>query len=114
PGRPVFAAIAATAVAAALTSLVGCAGGGPLLHPAHVLKPGEVQVGAGLSGQIALRVLPSVTAGEAELQRLTVAPGVAPWAGARVGIAGSNEAGLAYTGRSIRLDGRYAFSLGAP
>jgi len=48
----------------------------------------------------------------AKLQQLTAAPGVAPWVSARVGIQGDNEGGLTYTGRSLRLDGRHAFSLG--
>lgn len=41
-----------------------------------------------------------------------MSPGIAPWAGARVGIEGGNEAGLTYTGRALRLDGRHAFPLG--
>jgi hypothetical protein len=48
------------------------------------------------------------------LEDLTVAPGVAPWVGGRVGIEGSNEAGITYSGRSIRVDGRHAFGLGVP
>ena len=108
--RSALCAFLALPLAAALT---GCGGGGPLLHPAHVLRPGGVQAGAGLSGQIALRDLPSLSEREGHLQRLSVAPGVAPWVGARVGLPSSNEAGLAYTGRSIRLDARHAFTLGA-
>jgi hypothetical protein len=99
----------------------GCGGGAPLLHPAHVLPPGDVTVGAGLSGQIALKPLPPATlpAGQeaqndATLQDLGVAPGVAPWISGRMGLAGSNEVGLTYAGRSVRLDGRHAFSLGKP
>ncbi|WP_235880140.1 hypothetical protein [Polyangium aurulentum] len=88
----------------------------PLLHPAHVLSPGAVSVGAGLSGQPVLLALPhaSETAegkAEALLQERTVAPALAPWASARIGIAGSNEAGLSYSGRAVRLDGRHAFKL---
>src|SRR5262249_14255801 len=97
--------------------LAGCGGGVPLLHPAHVLPPGEVRVGAGLSGQVALMPLPTTTgtaANNAKLQQLTAAPGVAPWVGGRIGIQGDNEGGLTYSGRSLRLDGRHAFSLGAP
>jgi hypothetical protein len=116
------------AVLLAGCAALGCAGGAPLLHPAHVLRPGVVTVGAGLSGEAALpsriRVeaggapgepAEPLTAGEqAEINELTVAAGIAPWVGARVGIAGSNEAGLTYTGRAIRVDGRHAFSLGVP
>jgi hypothetical protein len=86
-----------------------------LLHPAHVLPPGDVSVGAGVSGQLALKNLkgssaPSNNAGS--LQNLSVAPGVAPWGAGRLGFAGSNEAGLTYSGREFRVDGRHAFSLG--
>jgi hypothetical protein len=75
-----------------------------------------MNIGAGLSGQLALRPLPSATASggknEGSLQDLSIAPGVAPWAAGRMGFAGSNEAGLTYAGRSLRLDARHAFALG--
>lgn len=107
---------------------LGCGGGAPLLHPAHVLRPGVVTVGAGLSGEVALAprvhvessgapadpAVPPSAGEQAEVQDLTVAPGVAPWVGGRVGIASDNEAGLTYTGRAVRVDGRHAFSFGAP
>jgi len=38
-----------------------------------------------------------------------MAPAVAPWASGRVGFDNQMEAGLAYTGRSVRVDGRHAF-----
>lgn len=106
-----------------------CSGSSPLLHPAQVLRPGRVSVGAGLSGEMILagETAAAVRAGSAEadapgtgdarrqaLEELTVAPGVAPWVGARMGIEGSNEAGLTYTGRMLRVDGRHAFLLGEP
>ncbi|HTN85834.1 MAG TPA: hypothetical protein VL242_19175 [Sorangium sp.] len=102
----------------------GCHGGGPLLHPAHVLRPGFVSVGAGLSGEMVVAGSPALASPDAggpvapesaarlKLSEIAVAPGVAPWASARVGIEGENEAGLTYTGRAIRLDGRHAFPLG--
>jgi hypothetical protein len=99
---------------------VGCGGGAPLLHPAHVLRPGFVSMGAGLSGELALGTPASSTSDPtqaqslADLQDVAVSPGVAPWVAARVGIAGSNEAGLTYTGRSVRVDGRHAFTLAGP
>lgn len=79
-------------------------------------------MGAGLSGQVALQALQTSppgtgpTAGpsaqnQSSLQNLTVAPGVAPWAAGRIGFAYSNEAGLTYSGRTLRLDGRHAFEL---
>ena len=43
------------------------------------------------------------------LVRFAAAPGVAPFAAARVGLGNHNEAGLSYSGRSLRLDGRHAF-----
>jgi hypothetical protein len=101
---------------------MGCGGGAPLLHPAHTLFPGDVTLGAGLTGQVALRSTAptdaSPTSSEASrtasLETLSVAPGVAPWVGGRVGITGDNEAGLTYSGRAIRIDGRHAWNLGAP
>jgi hypothetical protein len=93
-----------------------CGGGVPMLHPAHVLPKGSATVGIGLSGQPVLRSLPHTAdtdegQAEAVLQDRTVAPAIAPWVGARVGLAGFNEAGLAYSGRAVRLDGRHAFKL---
>ncbi len=95
---------------------MGCGGGLPLLHSVHVLPPGRVSAGAGLSGQPVLQNLPSAAGTdqnnlETQLQNKTIAPAVAPWISARVGIAGSNEAGLTYNGRAIRLDGRHSFQL---
>jgi hypothetical protein len=91
-------------------SLVACGGATPLLHGAHVLRPGFVEVGAGVAGEVGLRPL-AETGQAGALQELAVSPGVSPWVGARVGFAGDNEAGLAYTGRSVRLEGRHAFTL---
>lgn len=101
---------------ALLVVLAGCGGGAPLLHPAHVLPPGEVLAGGGLSGQLALQPLRPTAAPSSKtqpsLQDLAVAPGVAPWVSGRVGVIGSNEGGLTYSGRAIRLDARHAFRLG--
>ncbi|WP_438016447.1 hypothetical protein WMF18_37390 [Sorangium sp. So ce315] len=104
----------------------GCHGGGPLLHPAHVLRPGTVSLGGGVSGEMLIAGAvaappdagasagPAATedAARRKLSEIAVAPGVAPWVSGRVGIEGDNEAGLTYTGRALRLDGRHAFSLG--
>jgi len=73
-------------------------------------------VGAGLSGQIALMHLPTLSSGAASpnqgsLQNLAVAPGVAPWVSGRAGIPGSNEGGLTYSGHALRLDFRHAFNI---
>lgn len=107
--------------ASALAS-AGCGGGAPLLHPAHTLNPGDVTMGAGMSGRVALLPpdaptgadAPEAIAGAAALEDLTVAPAIAPWVAGRIGFEGSNEAGLTYAGRAIRLDGRHAFALGTP
>jgi len=93
--------------------LIGCGGGAPLLHPAHALPPGIVSMGGGMSGQVALRQSPTAPNG-ARLQKVAVAPGIAPWVAGRAGLAGSNEAGLTYTARAVRLDARHAFDLEGP
>jgi hypothetical protein len=41
-----------------------------------------------------------------------MAPSVAPWVGARIGVTGDNEAGLAFTGRALRIDARHVFESG--
>jgi len=91
----------------------GCGGGSPLFHGAQVLSPGETTFGAGASAQIAAidGASPDDRASRV-LEDLGFGAGVAPWAGARIGIEGQNEAGLAYTGRSVRIDFRHAFQLG--
>jgi hypothetical protein len=110
--------------------LSACGGGGPLLHPAHTLPEGDVTFAAGTSGRFALGGLhsaqseldataaaPGGATSKSErsafvkgaISRFAVAPGVAPFLAARVGLGQHNEAGLAYTGRGVRLDGRHAF-----
>ena len=74
-------------------------------------------IGGGLSGQLALEPLKKLPSSSeqtnlASLQDLAVGPGVAPWAAGRVGIPGSNEAGLTYAGRELRVDVRHAFPIG--
>jgi hypothetical protein len=100
----------------AAAALVGCGGGAPLLHPAHVLHPGEILTGAGLSGQVAFGQVPpgapQVQQNWGSLEALALSPGVAPWAAARVGLPDFYEAGLTYAGRSIRVDARHAFAIG--
>jgi hypothetical protein len=101
-----------------------------LLHPAHTLRDGSVSFAAGTSGRVMLGELAraddareravgapggvSTRADRANfargaLARFAVAPGVAPFFSARVGLGDHNEAGLGYTGRTLRLDGRHAF-----
>lgn len=98
------------------------------MHPAHTLPQGRVTVGAGVSGHFvtgeadnAIRrgrsaAQGGAASGDAE-QRLvegtvahsTLAPGIAPWVGARAGLGSQTEAGLTYSGRAVRVDGRHAF-----
>ena len=110
--------------------LSACGGGAPLLHPAHTLPEGELTFAAGSSGRFALGGLHRAeqeldnavaTPGGATtsderagftkgaVARFAVAPGVAPFIAGRVGLGQHNEAGLTYTGRGVRLDGRHAF-----
>ena len=107
---------ASAALVGAALSLLGCGAGVPLLHSAHVLHAGDVTAGAGLSGEVTLSKLSAISgtnpSGAGTLAQVAAAPGVAPWVGGRIGIAGSNEAGLTYTGRNVRLDVRHAFALG--
>lgn len=111
---------------AAMTT--GCAGGAALMHPAHTLPTGAVTFGAGASEHFVIgdadhavneailartSAVPSRTAND-DFVRGAIAwsllsPGLAPWVGARVGVGSDVEAGLTYTGRAARLDGRYAF-----
>lgn len=106
--------------------VVACGGGAATLHPAHVLPEGRVSAGAGVSSTFAFGSGASAidrtqgsavgTAPEEEQRFLDgvvssslLAPGVAPWVGARAGLGGHNEAGATYTGRTVRIDGRHAF-----
>lgn len=121
------------AVRALLASAVlstGCAGGGPLLHPAKTLAKGDVRVAAGLSGEaVAANYASALQSARNEaasapsqptdatytkgaLVAAAVNPGIAPFLAARVGIGHEFEAGLAYTGRSVRVDFRRSFSFG--
>ena len=109
---------------------LSCGGGAPLLYPAHTLPPSSVSFAAGSSGRVTIGGLASavddladaaavhggaVTSKEraafvrGALARFAVAPGVAPFAAARVGLGQHREAGLSYLGRAMRLDGRHAF-----
>lgn len=110
-------------------SVVACGGGAPLLHPAHTLPDGDVSFAAGSSGRFALgglrdaeralddaAAVPGGATSDAArdgfikgaLVRASVAPGVAPFVAARVGLGHHNEAGISYTGRGFRIDGRHA------
>lgn len=92
----------------------GCAGAAPLMHPAHVLEPNQVTVGAGFSGRLAAAPKGFEQQPEQIAEESAVAPGLAPWVAGRMGLGSGFEAGLTYSGRSFRLDGRRAFDLGLP
>ena len=115
-------------LAPSVVLLNACAGGAPLLHPAHTLPEGDVSFAAGTSGHLTVGELGRADARldavarsgdydetgergfvEGALTRLAVAPGVAPFLAGRVGLGNHNEAGISYTGRSFRLDARHAF-----
>lgn len=113
----------------ALVSLVGCGGGLPLLHPAHVERQGSVSFAAGVTGQIVTgdaaskltqareqsapgAAPPPSSADDYRKGALVVAalaPGVSPFVAARVGLGWQSEGGLTYSGRSLRLDARHAW-----
>jgi len=112
-------------------ALLGCAGSSPLLHPAHALAAGDVRAMAGLSGNavvgpLATKIRDAVNlaaanggqpvAGtpyaEGALADTAIAPGIAPFAGARVGVGSQYEGGIVYTGRGARIDLRKAFGSG--
>ena len=115
----VRAGAATLALAASLLS--ACGGGAPLLHPAHTLTEGDVTFAAGTSGRLSFGGLKRADAkldsdaphvqdiANGAISRISVAPGVAPFVASRVGLGHHNEAGLTYTGRGFRLDGRHAF-----
>jgi len=115
--------------------LGGCGGGMPLLHPAQTLPLGDVQAATGLSGNIVTAGFASAlqsatneaaagngsvpgpsgtdtTYARGALVVASVAPGLAPFVAARVGIGGDAEGGIGYTGRAIRIDLRRSFDLG--
>jgi hypothetical protein len=123
----------ALVVAAALAS-AGCGGGLPLLHPARTLPTGDVRMASGVSANVAVgspaddlsraRDLaardPTVPGApgtnpdyaKGALVAASLAPGLAPFVGARVGVGEHYEGGLAYTGRAVRVDMRRAWGGG--
>jgi len=109
-------------------TLAACGGGNPLLHPAHALPTGQTAFGAGVSDRFVVgaertaldsaraRVTTTPPSDAAYTRGLLVAlaegPALAPWVSARVGIKGSNEAGVSFTGNAFRADARHAFDWG--
>ncbi len=127
------AGAAGLGAAGLLLLLSGCGGGLPLLHPARTLKQGDVRAMAGFSGNIATGDLAgAITAAQADqaanggatptasadptyakgaLVEASIAPGLAPVAGARAGVGWQSEGGITYTGRAVRIDVRRSFDL---
>ena len=113
---------------AGTASLSGCGGGVPLLHPAHALPAGRTAFAVGVSDRFVLgdaqhaleaaqQPSPSAPPDAARATRgalvaLAEGPAVAPFVAARVGIPGTNEAGLSYSGQAVRGDVRHAFEWG--
>ena len=122
---------------AALLIGTGCGGATPLLHPAHVLAPGEIRAEAGIAaraivgnlgdslkgatneaasdralGQDPCATGCSSTYAQGALVAAAMAPDLSPVAGARVGVGAEFEGGIMYTGRGARIDLRRAFALG--
>jgi len=117
-------------------SLLGCGSGVPLLHSAHTLPAGRTAFAVGVSDRFVLgnqqralddarrysRGVPPEGPQGAPSEGLQYArgvlvavaegPAVAPFVAARAGIAGKNEAGLSYSGQSLRGDFRHAFDWG--
>jgi hypothetical protein len=92
-----------------------CGVGAPLMHAAHPMPEGEVTLGGGFSGSVPL--VPAALSSEIDtriLEEGALSPGLAPWVGGRYGIDGDFDAGLTYTGRSVRVDARRAWVLGDP
>lgn len=112
----------------------GCGGGGPLLHPARTLGPGDIRAAGGVTAHVApgalgedLRRARDIAGRDAASQSsagasadyakgalvaAAVAPGLSPFVGARVGVGSRFEGGVAYTGRAIRADMRRSFDDG--
>ncbi len=112
--------------------LVGCGGGVPLMHPARTLPRGDVRGAAGISAEVPVGTIQNdlqnarndaannssqlpqvgdVTYAKGALIAASVAPGLAPYASARVGVGWTSEGGIAYTGRAVRIDMRKSFDI---
>ena len=103
----------------ALITLFGCAGGTPMMHPAHPLPSDGMSAGTGLSARfIGGKAKEAISAQDSAAEgsvgpgtaiHAALSPGLAPWAALRVGLGQDWEGGLTYTGRSARADLRHAW-----
>lgn len=114
-------------------SSAACGGGAPLLHPARALPTGDLRAASGVSANVAVGSLaddlgqardaavrdPGVPGApgsnpayaKGALVAAAVAPGLAPFVAARIGVGARYEGGLAYTGRAVRADMRRSFDI---
>ena len=117
-----------SAASCCVAGLTACAGGSPLMHPAQTLSDGHVRFAAGSSANFALGGTsdaieaakaeplgatldkPSETYTRGALAVAAVSPGMAPFVAGRVGLGYDAEGGLGYTGRTVRIDARYALA----
>jgi hypothetical protein len=83
------------------------------MHTAHATPKHDVTFGAGFSGTVITKSLPEsgAVSDVDALKTGALAPGIAPWVGGRMGFGKGFDAGLAYTGRGVRVDGRKSFDL---
>ncbi len=124
-------AISRAAFLPVLLTAVGCGGAVPLLHPAHTLPAGKVSMGGGVTAQFVAGKassaidsarhaggstggIPQNSSAERDLVAGAIAdkltgPGLSPWLGARAGIGFTSDAGVTWSGRTVRIDGRHAF-----
>ena len=111
---------------AAFVCSLGCAGGTPLMHPAHTLGEGQVRFAGGTSANFVVgdpadaineaeaepvggfTDRPSETYTRGALAVAAMSPGLSPLLAGRVGLGYDAEGGLTYSGRTVRVDGRYA------
>lgn len=96
------------------------------MHPAHTLPEGHARFSGGASANFVVGD-PADSIDEAEAEPVgaftdtpseaytrgalvvaAMSPGVAPFVAGRVGLGYDAEGGLSYTGRTVRIDGRYA------
>jgi hypothetical protein len=113
-----------------LAGVMACGGAVPLVEPVMPLAKGEVEVGAGVSSQLALgasqreiaraRELDAVGSSQnsnaqflrGAMRNSVVAPGVAPLLVGRAGLGWDSDASLTYTGRTLRLGARHVWVFG--
>jgi hypothetical protein len=128
--RPSFARLAIALFLGLFSA--ACGGGVPLMHPARTLPRGEVRGAAGISAEVPVGSIQSslqsarndaaglgslppnvgdVTYARGALVAASVAPGLAPFASARVGVGWTSEGGISYTGRAVRIDMRKSYDL---